>query len=95
MHHSEIRILFGMGILSHLRVLLQVFIYEIITSKNGFVSQAVSDFLDLGLVSEVFSPPSVVNPLTVSFSSKGKGRLVFDLRNFNNFIRKVRSRIRG
>ena len=32
------------------------------------VSEAVFDLLKLGLITEMFSPPTVVNPLTVSFN---------------------------
>ena len=55
------------------------------SAKNtaGFDSEAVFDLLELGLITEKFSPQTVVNPLTVSFSSEGKGRLILDLRHVN------------
>ena len=65
------------------------------SAKNhpGFVSEAVSDLLELGLITEMFSPPTVVNPLTVSFNSEGKGRLILDLRHVNKHVQKARFRM--
>ena len=62
-------------------------------TNSNFVSQALSDLLELGLVSEVFSPPTVVNPLSVSFNSEGKGRLILDLRDVKKFVPKARFRM--
>ena len=47
----------------------------------SFVDSAISDLLLAGSVIEVFTPPTVVNPLTVSVSSVGKCRLILDLRH--------------
>ena len=47
-----------------------------------FVSHAVSDLLELGLISDVFT---VVNPLTASSNSERKSRLVLDLRLVNKY----------
>ena len=65
------------------------------SAKNhpGFVSEAVSDLLEIGLITEMFSPPTVVNPLTVSFNSEGKGRLILDLRHVNKHVPKARFRM--
>ena len=41
-------------------------------------------------MTEVYSPPSVVNPLSVSVSSEGKCRLILDLRHVNQFIPKLK-----
>lgn len=38
----------------------------------SFVDSAISDLLLAGSVIEVFTPPTVVNPLTVSVNSVGK-----------------------
>ena len=64
------------------------------SAKNhpGFVSEAVSDLLEIGLITEMFSPPTVVNPLTVSFNSEDKGRLILDLRHVNKHVPKARFR---
>ena len=65
------------------------------SAKNhpGFVSEAVSDLLELGLITEMFSAPTVVNPVTVSFNSEGKGRLILDLRHVNKHVQKARFRM--
>ena len=54
--------------------------------NNGFVSRAILDLLNLGLIVEAFSPPTVVNPLSVSFNSQGSPRLILDLRQVNQHI---------
>ena len=56
----------------------------------SFVDSAISDLLLAGSVIEVFTSPSVVNPLTVSINSVGKCRLILDLRHVNKFIPKVK-----
>lgn len=56
----------------------------------SFVDSAISDLLLAGSVIEVFTPPTVVNPLTVSVNSVGKRRLILDLRHVNKFIPKVK-----
>ena len=59
---------------------------------HDFVSSAVSDLLKLklGLVSEVFALPTVINPLSVSVNSEGKPRLILDLHHVNKHIPKAR-----
>ena len=56
----------------------------------SFVDSAISDLLLAGSVIEVFMPPTVVNPLTVSVNSVGKCRLILDLRHVNKFIPEVK-----
>ena len=56
----------------------------------SFVDSAISDLLLAGSVIEVFTPPTVVNPLTVSVNSVGKRRLILDLCHVNKFIPKVK-----
>ena len=58
-----------------------------------FVSSAISDLLKLGLVSEVYAPPTVINPLSVSVNSEGKPRLILDLRHVNRHIPKAKFRM--
>ncbi|CAH3151331.1 unnamed protein product, partial [Porites lobata] len=56
----------------------------------SFFDSAISDLLLAGSVIEVFTPPTVLNPLTVSVNSVGKRRLILDLRHVNKFIPKVK-----
>ena len=55
----------------------------------SFVDSAISDLLLAGSAIKVFTPPRVVDPLTVSVNSVGKRRLILDLRHVNKFIPKV------
>ena len=55
-----------------------------------FFSSAVCDLLELGLISEVLTPPTVSNPLSVSVNSEGKPRLILDLRHVNSYIPKAK-----
>jgi hypothetical protein len=45
---------------------VHIFINKSALTNANFVSEAISDLLKLGLVVEVFAPPSVINPLSVS-----------------------------
>lgn len=56
---------------------------------RDFVSSAVSDLLQFGLIVEVSRPPTVINPLSVSINSEGKPRLILDLRHVNRHIPKL------
>ena len=60
---------------------------------GDFVSSAVCDLLELGLISEVLTPPTVINPLSVSVNSEGKPRLILDLRHVNSYIPKAKFRM--
>lgn len=51
-----------------------------------FVDKAISELVKSGLVKEVSDKPHVVNPLSVSVNSKGKERLILDLRHVNKHI---------
>lgn len=48
-----------------------------------FVSEAIKDLLDRGLIEKCREKPYVVNPLTVSIQNSGKKRLILDLREVN------------
>ena len=60
---------------------------------SDFVSSAFSDLVNLGLIVELFLPPTVINPLSVSVNSEGKARLILDLRHVNKHIPKAKFRI--
>ena len=60
---------------------------------SDFVSSAVCDLLKMGLVSELFTPPMVISPLSVSVNSEGKPRLILDLRHVNSCIPKAKFRM--
>ena len=60
---------------------------------GDFVSSAVCDLLEFGLISEVLTPPTVINPLSVSVNSEGKPRLILDLRHVNSYIPKAKFRM--
>ena len=60
---------------------------------SDFVSSAVCELLKLGFISEVFTPPTVINPFSVSVNSEGKPRLIFDLRHVNACIPKAKFRM--
>ncbi|CAC5382734.1 unnamed protein product [Mytilus coruscus] len=51
--------------------------------NSDFVGKAIQDLFDANLIREESSAPFVVNPLTVSVSQSGKGRLILDLRHVN------------
>lgn len=55
---------------------------------SDFVTSAISELVQAGLVKQCMSPPTVVNPLSVSVQSSGKKRLILDLRYPNESVRK-------
>ncbi|CAG2244133.1 unnamed protein product [Mytilus edulis] len=58
---------------------------------KDFVEKAVQELIDASLIKDVSNRPHVVNPLTVSINSSGKGRLILDLRHVNNVVyRKIK-----
>ena len=57
---------------------------------DDFVSSAVCDLLELGLISEVLTPPTVINPLSVSVNLEGKRRLILDHSHVNSYIPKAK-----
>ena len=54
--------------------------------ESKFVSEAIRDLLDRGLVTESEHTPKVINPLSVSIQNNGKRRLILDLRLVNMHI---------
>ena len=64
------------------------------TSRNNksaldhseFVNDAILELLNTARVMELYKPPHVVNPLSVSIQPNGKKRLILDLRYINNFL---------
>ena len=46
-------------------------------------------------VEEIFSPPDIVNPLSVSVQSSGKKRLILDLRHINLHVYKQKFKCEG
>jgi hypothetical protein len=54
--------------------------------EQEFVSSAIKDLLDRGLIKRCSHLPRVVNPLTVSVQNTGKKRLILDLRNVNKHL---------
>ena len=59
---------------------------------SEFVESAISELLTLQCVTEVFAPPPVINPLSVSIQKSGKKRLILDLRHVNQYLFKSRFR---
>ena len=53
----------------------------------------ISDLLKLGLIVELPQPPTVINPVSVSFNAKGTPRLILDLRHVNNYIPRPKFRM--
>ena len=60
---------------------------------GDYYSSAFCDVLELGLITEVLTSPTVINPLSVSFNSEGKPRVILDLRHVNSYIPKAKFRI--
>lgn len=63
-------------------------------NKPEFVAKTIKDLLRSKCITEVFSPPTVVNPLTVSCHND-KLRLILDLRHVNNHIFKFPVKYEG
>ena len=59
-----------------------------------FVRRAINELIVTGAVQEVYVPPRVINPLTVS-GKDGKLRLVLDLRHVNKYVTKQPCKIEG
>lgn len=57
-----------------------------------FVEDSISDLLNLGCINEVYYPPDIINPLSVSIQKSGKKRLILDLRHVNKYIYKNKFR---
>ena len=63
-----------------------------VLEQPAFVESAISDLLSNCCVTEVFEPPVILNPLSVSIQKSGKKRLILDLRHVNQFLYKCRFR---
>lgn len=59
-------------------------------SQSTFVEGSIKELVTLGSVVECISVPTVVNLLSVSVISKGKKRLILDLRYPNSFLKKFK-----
>ena len=55
-----------------------------------FVESEITNLLNKGCISEVFTKPKVVNPLTVAYNKNGKPRMVLDCRHINPHLFKFR-----
>ena len=55
-------------------------------NERDFVSEAISDLLANRCVEVLDYSPAIANPLSVSFQSSGKKRLILDLRHVNLYI---------
>ena len=60
--------------------------------ESEFVESAISELLSLECITEVFAPPAVINPLSVSIHKSGKKRLILDLRHVNQYLFKSKFR---
>ena len=60
--------------------------------ESKFVESAISELLSLECITEVFAPPAVINPLSVSIQKSGKNRLILDLRHVNQYLFKSKFR---
>ena len=49
-------------------------------TNSAFAQEAIKDMLLSGAIKQVKTLPEVINPLSVSINSKGKKRLILDLR---------------
>ena len=61
---------------------------------SAFVESAISELLSLEFIAEVFTPPVVLNPLSVSIQKSGKKRLILDLRHVNQYRYLFKSKFR-
>lgn len=57
-----------------------------------FVEQSIIDLLESHCIEEVFLPPEIINPLSVSIQKSGKKRLILDLRHVNKYVFKNKFR---
>ena len=60
-----------------------------------FVNRAITELITAGSIVECFSPPTVVNPLSVAIQSSGKKRLILDLHYPNSFLKKCKVKFEG
>ena len=64
-------------------------------NEAEFVGEAILELLRDNRVEEIFSPPDIVNPLSVSVQSSGKKRLILDLRHINLHVYKQKFKCEG
>lgn len=57
-----------------------------------FVENAINELISLDCITEVFTPPTIINPLSVSIQKSGKKRLILDLRHVNLYLFKFKFR---
>ncbi len=55
-------------------------------ADRAFVTSALLDLLEKNCITELQEPPYIINPLSVSYNSAGKPRLILDLSRLNNYI---------
>ena len=60
--------------------------------ESEFVESAIIELLNLECITEVFAPPTVINPLSVSIQKSRKKRLILDLRHVNQYLFKSKFR---
>ena len=60
--------------------------------ESELVESAISKLPSLECITEVFAPPAVINPLSVSIQKSGKKRLILDLRHVNQYLFKSKFR---
>ena len=64
-------------------------------NEAEFVGEAILELLLANRVEELFSPPDIVDPLSVSVQSSGKKRLILDLRHINLHVYKQKFKREG
>ena len=63
--------------------------------EADFVGEAILELLRNNRIKELFSPPDIMNPLSVSVQSSGKKRLILDLRHVNLHVYKQKFKCEG
>ena len=66
--------------------------YKSAVQDSAFVESSISELSSLECIAEVFTPPAVLNPLSVSIQKSGKKRLILDLRHVNQYLFKSKFR---
>ena len=66
--------------------------YKSAVQDSAFVESSISGLSSLDCIAEVFTPPAVLNPLSVSIQKSGKKRLILDLRHVNQYLFKSKFR---
>ena len=60
--------------------------------ESDFVENAINELITLDCITEVFTAPAIINPLSVSIQKSGKKRLILDLRHVNLYLFKFKFR---